>query len=77
MTKAFEVGDFVRLKASTTGRVGVISHIDPDRKASMQVYWHKSEQQRVTDVHEPRDLLVVSSDEAPEYAIALKKGLGL
>lgn len=77
MTRAFEVGDFVRLKARREGRVGVVSHIDPDRTASVQVYWHRSERSRITDLHEPRDLYLVALEDVPDHAFALKKSLGL
>jgi hypothetical protein len=77
MATVFEPGDFVRLRDSPIDRVGVVSHIDPDRIASVQVYWHRSAQTRLSDVHQPQDLQLVPPKDVPEYAVALKSSLEL
>jgi hypothetical protein len=77
MDIVFEPGDFVRLKVSPTGRVGVVSRVDPDSIASVQVYWHTGPGFRMTDVHEPRYLELVPSQDVPEYAVELKRSLEL
>ena len=77
MDIVFEPGDFVRLKVSPTGRVGVVSRVDPDSIASVQVYWHTGPGFRMTDVHEPRNLELVPSQDIPEYAVELKRSLEL
>ena len=75
MDIVFEPGDFVRLKVSPTGRLGVVSRVDPDSIASVQVYWHTGPGFRMTDVHEPRNLEPVPSQDVPEYAVELKRSL--
>ena len=61
----FEPGDFVRLRVSPTGRVGVVSHVDPDSIASVKVYWNTGPGFRMTDVHEPRNLEHVPAQDVP------------
>jgi hypothetical protein len=77
MDTVFEPGDFVRLRVSPTGRVGVVSRVDPDSIASVQVYWHTGPGFRMTNVHEPRHLELVPSQDVPEYAVELKRSLEL
>ena len=77
MTMIFEPGDFVRLKTSSTGRVGVVGYIHPESTASVQVYWHSGSGFSMTDFHEPHDLQLVPSEDAPEYVVALKRSLEL
>jgi len=77
MATVFEPGDFVRLKISPTGRVGVVSRLNPDSIASVQVCWHSGSGFSMTDVHEPNSLRLVLPEDAPEYAIALKRSLEL
>jgi hypothetical protein len=75
MDTVFEPGDFVRLKVSPTGRVGVVSRVDPDRIAPVQVYWHTGTGFQMTDVHQPRNLELVPSQNVPEYGVELKRSL--
>jgi hypothetical protein len=44
---------------------------------SVVVYWRASDMSRVQQDYEPKDLDLVSLHEVPEYAIELKKSLGL
>ena len=53
MATVFEPGDFVRLKTSPTGHVGVVSRVDPESTASVQVYWRKDPGLTLTAVCEP------------------------
>jgi hypothetical protein len=55
MTTDFEPGDFVRLKISPTGRVGVVNRVDPESSASVRVYWHRGLGLSMTDAYEPSD----------------------
>jgi hypothetical protein len=75
MATVFEPGDFVRLKISPTGRVGVVSRVDPESTASVQVYWRRDSGPSMTDAYKPDDLRLVPSQDAPEYAVTLKRNL--
>ena len=75
MTTVFEPGDFVRLKSSPTGRVGVVSCVDPESTASVQVYWRRDSGLSMTDAYKPDDLRPVPSEDVPEYAVTLKRNL--
>ena len=75
MEIVFEPGDFVRLKASPTGRVGVVSRVDPENTARVQVYWRRDSGRSMTDVYKPDDLRLVPSEDVPEYAVTLKRSL--
>jgi hypothetical protein len=75
MDMVFEPGDFVRLKISPTGRVGVVSRVDPESTASVQVYWRRDSGLSMTDTYKPDDLQLVPSEDVPEYAVTLKRNL--
>ena len=75
MIAVFEPGDFVRLKTSPTGRVGVVSRVDPESTASVQVYWRRDSVLSVTDAYEPCNLRLVPSEDVPQYAVTLKRSL--
>jgi hypothetical protein len=75
MTTVFEPGDFVRLKTSPTGRVGVVSRVDPENTASVQVYWRRDSGLSMTDAYKQDDLQLVPSADIPEYAATLKRNL--
>ena len=77
MDTDFEPGDFVRLRISPTGRVGVLSRVDPEGTASVRVYWHRGLGLSMTDAYKPDDLRLVPSEDVPEYAVALKRSLEL
>ena len=77
LATVFEPGDFVRLITSPAGRVGVVSCINPEGAASVQVCWRRGSFFSVPDVFEPHHLLLVPSEGAPEYAVTLKRSLGL
>jgi len=77
MTIVFEPGDFVRLKISPTGRVGVVSRVDPECGASVRVYWHRGLGLGMTDAYEPSVLRLVPPEDVLEYAVALKRSLEL
>jgi hypothetical protein len=59
------------------GSVGVVWQLHAKSIASIEVYWRTGERQRTSDTQEPANLELVSEAEAPEYAIQLKKSLGL
>jgi hypothetical protein len=73
----FEPGDFVRLKISPTGRVGVVGRLNPDSIASVQVCWHSGSGFSMTEAYKPDDLQLVPPEDVPEYAIALRRSLEL
>jgi hypothetical protein len=75
MDMVFEPGDFVRLKISPTGRVGVVSRVDPESTAFVQVYWRRDSGLSMTDTYKPDDLQLVPSEDVPEYAVTLKRNL--
>jgi len=75
MITVFEPGDFVRLKASPIGRVGVVGRVDPESTASVQVYWRRDPGLTMTDAYKPGDLRLIPSEDAPEYAVTLKRNL--
>ncbi|MGB8522194.1 MAG: hypothetical protein WCD43_04445 [Candidatus Acidiferrales bacterium] len=74
---AFQRGDFVHLEKGLSGTVGVVWRIYAKNRASVEVYWQGSEESRISQSYEPQDLVLVPSLEVPEYAIELKKSLGL
>ena len=75
MEIVFELGDFVRLRASPTGRVGVVSRVDHENTARVQVCWRRDSGRSMTDVYKPDDLRLVPSEDVPEYAVTLKRSL--
>jgi uncharacterized protein YodC (DUF2158 family) len=77
METVFEPGDFVRLKISPTGRVGVVSRVDPDSIASVQVCWHSGSGFSMTEAYQPNDLQLVPPENVPDHALALKRNLQL
>jgi hypothetical protein len=77
MATVFEPGDFVRLKISPTGRVGVVGYLNPDSIASVQVCWHSGSGFSMTEAYQPNDLQLVPPEDVPEYAVALKMSLEL
>jgi hypothetical protein len=70
-------GDFVRSRKGLRGTVGVVWQIHSNHIASVVVYWRATDASRVQQDYEPKDLELVPLHEVPEYAIELKKGLGL
>jgi hypothetical protein len=75
MVTVFEPGDFVRLKTSPTGRVGVVSRVDPESTVLVQVYWRRDSGRSMTGAYNPDDLILVPSEDIPEYAVTLKRNL--
>ena len=75
MATVFEPGDFVRLKTSPTGRVGVVSRVDPEHLHPVQVYWRRDSGLNITDAYKPDDLQLVPSEDVPEYAVTMKRNL--
>lgn len=73
----FKRGEFVRLKTGLAGSVGVVWQIQPKSISSVVVYWRESETSRMQQAHEPKDLVLVTTDAVPDYAIKLKESLGL
>lgn len=73
----FNRGDFVKLKKGSAGSVGVVWQRHSKSIASVEVYWRDGERSRMSDTHEAGNLELVALRDVPEYAIELKKSLGL
>jgi hypothetical protein len=73
----FKRGDFVKLKKGSAGSVGVVWQVHSKSIASVEVYWREGEKRRLSDTHEPDNLELVALHDVPEYAIELKRSLGL
>ncbi len=73
----FKRGDFVRLKRRPTGSIGVVAEVQPKSFSSVSVYWRESETTQNLQAYDPDDLVLVSDQEVPRYALALKKRLGI
>ena len=76
-TEPFKRGDFVRLKRRPTGSIGVVWQLRPKDFSSVIVFWRESETTQNWQAYDPHDLALVPGHEAPQYALALKKSLGL
>jgi hypothetical protein len=77
MNETFKRGNFVKLKKGSAGSVGVVWEIHSKNIKSILVYWLSSEGRRESNEHEPGNLELVPTNQAPDYAIELKKSLGL
>lgn len=66
----FKPGDFVRMKRGPTGNVGVVFRID---RGKLQVHWPANGS--LIQDHEPEDLELVPSNEAPSDAAEVRKNL--
>ncbi len=75
--ETFKRGDFVKLKRGSAGSVGVVWQIHPESVASVEAYWRSGERSRESHTHEPGDLELVPPHLVPEYAVELKRSLGL
>ncbi len=76
-TTPYKPGDFVRLKRRPSGTVGVVWQTQPKSFSSVIVCWRQIETYQIQEAYDPKDLAIVPTHEAPEYAAKLKERLGL
>jgi hypothetical protein len=74
---AFKLGEFLHIRKSVPGMVGVAGQIRTSRLMSVEVYVFARTNSRVADSYEPRQLEHVNADEVPPYAVELKVSLGI
>jgi hypothetical protein len=66
----FNPGDYVRLKKGGQRDVGVVCRVD---RGKIQVYWR--DDGTLSQDHQAQELERVSENQAPRYAVELKRSL--